>query len=254
MTVADDALADLVAELADEQQTIVSLVRGIGADDWFRPTPAWGWDVRDTIAHLAHTDELAVDTCIGGPRALSALGARCASPEDLTYLGVLEGRRRSGHAVLEWWERARVTEHDVLLGLDPAQRVPWGLGMRPPSFVTARMMETWAHGLDVHAALGVEPTDTDRLRHVAWIGVRALPYAYSVAGLTPPEEPLRVEVTLPSGATWSTGPLDAPDRIAGPAGQLCRVLVQRLPASSATDLVAEGDAARLALRVARSFL
>lgn len=250
----DDGVAELVADLAAEQETIVSLVRNIGPDDWFRPTPAWGWDVRDTVAHLAHTDELAVDTCTDGPRALSKLAARCASAEDLTYLGVLEGRRLPGPAVLEWWERARAAEHAVLLGLDPDARVPWGLGMRPPSFVTARLMETWAHGLDVHAALDVEPTDTDRLRHVAWIGLRALPYAYSVVGLTPPDTPLRVEVTLPSGATWSTGPNDAADRITGPAGQLCRVLVQRLPASAATDLVAEGDAARLALRVARSFL
>ena len=126
--------------------------------------------------------------------------------------------------------------------------------MRPPSFVTARLMETWAHSLDVHTAMDREIVDTDRLRHVAWIGFRALPYACSVAGVAPPDAPIRVELTLPSGATWSFGPADAENRITGPASEFCRVFVQRMRAEDATELAAEGEAAALALRVARSFL
>jgi uncharacterized protein (TIGR03084 family) len=166
----------------------------------------------------------------------------------------LKGRRLAGADVLAWWTRAQIAEREVLASLDPQMRVPWGLGMRPPSFVTARLMEAWAHGLDVHAALGIEPTDTDRLRHIAWIGVKALPYACSVAGVVLPEGPLRVELALPSGASWAYGPDDAPDRITGPASEFCRVFVQRIPASAAPGLVATGDGAALALRVARSFL
>jgi uncharacterized protein (TIGR03084 family) len=249
-----DATVDLVEDLAAEQDALVAVLEQIEPDDWFRPTPAWSWDVRDTVAHLADTDELAVDTCIDGPRALAKVAATCASSEDLTLLGVLQGRRRPGPEVLAWWSRAQIAERDVLAALDPQMRVPWGLGMRPPSFVTARLMETWAHSLDVHAALGLEPADTDRLRHIAWIGVKALPYACSVAGVTPPDGPLRVELTLPSGARWTFGPDDAPDRIAGPASEFCRVFVQRIPASAAPGLVASGDGAELALRVARSFL
>ena len=39
-------------------------------------------------------------------------------------------------------------------------------------------METWAHGQDVVDALGVDRPPTDRLRHVAHIGVRARPFSY----------------------------------------------------------------------------
>jgi uncharacterized protein (TIGR03084 family) len=251
---ADYATAELVADLAAEQDALVAVLEPMAPDDWFRPTPAWSWDVRDTVAHLADTDELAVDTCTDGPRALAAVSARCASSEDLTLLGVRHGRRYTGVDVLAWWKRAQLAEREVLLDLDPQMRVPWGLGMRPPSFVTARLMETWAHSLDVHDALGTEPVDTDRLRHVAWIGVRALPYAASVAGVAPPEDPIRVELTLPSGATWSFGPQDAADQIMGPASQFCRVFVQRIPIDDAPDLVSVGDGAALALRVARSYL
>jgi uncharacterized protein (TIGR03084 family) len=251
---ADDASSDLVADLAAEQDALVAVLERIEPDDWFRPTPAWSWDVRDTVSHLADTDELAVDTCIDGPRALAKVAASCASSEDLTLLGVLRGRRLQGAEVLEWWVRAQLEEREVLLALDPQVRVPWGLGMRPPSFVTARLMETWAHSLDVHSALGTEPVDTDRLRHVAWIGVRALPYACSVAGVEPPAGPLRVELTLPSGAEWSFGALDAADRITGPASEFCRVFVQRIPADAAPNVVAVGEGAELAMRVARSYL
>jgi uncharacterized protein (TIGR03084 family) len=249
-----DTLSELLVDLEAEQALLAALLELLDVDDWFRPTPAWSWDVRDTIAHLADTDELAIDTCLDGPRSLSAFSAQCASPEDLTFAGVLKGRRLAGPEVLGWWHETQERERVVLRALDPDARVPWGLGMRSTSFVVARLMETWAHSLDVHAALGAQYVDTDRLRHVAWIGTRALPYAYSVAGVEPPADPLRVELSLPSGASWTTGPDTAPDRIVGPAGEYCRVFVQRLRLSEASNLVATGDGARRSLGVARSFL
>jgi uncharacterized protein (TIGR03084 family) len=159
----------------------------------------------------------------------------------------------AGSQVLAWWERTSAAERAALAALTPDVRVPWGLGMRAPSFVTARLMETWAHGLDVHAALGLVAPDTDRLRHVAWLAVRALPYAYTVAGRDMPAGSLRVELTGPGGELWGFGPEGAPNRIRGPAGQFCRVFVQRLRATD-TDLEAEGDGAVAALEVARAYL
>jgi uncharacterized protein (TIGR03084 family) len=253
-TAAGDGIDDLVADLEAEQVALQSLLRDVEPSDWLRPTPAWQWDVRDSVSHLADTDELAIDTMRDGPRSLGRMVASHASAEDVTYEGVRRGRRRSGADVLAWWEAVSHEERATLRALDPATRVPWGLGMRPPSFVTARLMETWAHGLDVYAALGVEPVDTPRLRHVAWIATRAVPYAFSVVARAPPSAPLRVELTLPDGTTWDTGPADAADRITGPAGEYCRVFVQRLRAADAPNLRAEGDAARAVLAVARAYL
>ncbi len=87
----DDTVAELVADLAAEQSALVDVLETLAVDDWFRPTPAWSWDIRDTVAHLADTDELAIDTCLDGPRALSAVAAQCASSEDLTLLGRAAG-------------------------------------------------------------------------------------------------------------------------------------------------------------------
>lgn len=248
-------LAALLDALEREQTSLQAEVRDLTPDEWFRPTPAKGWDVRDTIAHLADTDEIAIDTCTGGPRPLNDFAAQFASPEDTTLWGVLRGRRLPGHEVLAWWEETSARERDVLAGLDPASRVPWGLGMRPPSLVTARLMETWAHGLDVRAALGVPIVDTDVLRHVAWLSYRALPYAFSFAGREAPPGEVRVELTSPSGdAIWEYGPAGAPNRITGPAAEFCRLFAQRMSRDEARNLVAEGGGAVAALEVARAFL
>jgi len=251
---ADTAVHALLDDLEAEQHALLDLVRDIDPDDWLRPTPARGWDVRDTIAHLADTDEMAIATATGRPGSLNARADASASGEDVTYRGVLRGRRRSGREVCVWFESSTAALHETFLTLDPGARVPWGIGMRPASLVTARMMETWAHGLDVHAALGAESVDTDRLGHIAWLATRALPYAYTVAGREPPGDPLRVELTLPSGAPWSTGPEHAANRITGSAGEYCRVFVHRLAPSDASTLRAEGAAAADALRVARAYL
>jgi len=251
---ATPGVAELLDDLAAEQQSLQEVVASIEADAWLRPTPARGWDVRDTIAHLADTDEMAIATATGEAGSINHRAAAAASTEDVTYQGVLRGRRLTGREVLAWWESTAAAEIEMFRSIDPNARVPWGIGMRPPSFVTARLMESWAHGLDVHAALGREPNDTDRLSHVAWIATRALPYAFGVAGRVPAAEPLRVELTLPSGALWSTGPADATNRIVGPAGEYCRVFVQRISRHDAPNLHAEGQAAIDALVVARAYL
>jgi uncharacterized protein (TIGR03084 family) len=245
-----DALID---DLRAEQWSLLDGTSGLGRDAWVTPVAAHGWDVRDTVAHLADTNELALDTMNDGPRSLNVFAGRLASAEDVTFWGVQRGRRLTGDQVREWFATTSAAECARLAELEPAVRVPWGLGMGVPAFTTARLMETWAHGLDVRVALGLPTAPSNRLRHVAFLGYRALPYAATVAG----EELLglvRVELTSPDGLdVWELGPPDAADRITGPAEDFCRVFVQRLdPADSA--LVAEGDAAEQALRIARAYL
>ena len=90
--------------------------------------------------------------------------------------------------------------------LDPSTRVPWyGPAMAARSFVTARLMETWAHGQDVADALGVTAPPTARLRHVAHIGVRARPFSYAVHRWRCPTADVHVELTRPDGEVWDVG-------------------------------------------------
>ena len=245
----------ILADYEAEQLELHGVLVDLDAEQWLTPTPAAGWDVRDSVSHLADTEEVAVDTATDGPRPLNAEVARYPTGDGFTLSGCLKGRSMAPAEVLDWWWTAAARTRATLASLDTGARIPWGLGMGWRAFVTARLMEHWAHGLDIKAAVGAERPDTDRLRHVAWIGVSALPYAFGVAGVEAPAgRTLRVELTGPSGETWSFGPEDGTDRISGPASQWCRLAVQRIGPADAPDLVADGPLAELALRHARAFL
>ena len=124
--------------------------------------------------------------------------------------------------------------------------------MAVASSVTARIMETWAHGQDVADALGVGRPLTGRLRHVCDIGIRARPFSYRNRGLPPPETPLRVELVAPDGSSWEWGPPDAADRVTGTALDFALVVTQRRLAAD-SDLVVEGDDARTWMGFAQAF-
>ena len=124
--------------------------------------------------------------------------------------------------------------------------------MSAPSMATARLMETWAHGLDVADTLGVDRPATARLRSIAHIGVRTRDFAFSVNGLAPPADPFLVELSAPDGSTWSWGPEGAAQRVAGSALDFCMLVTQRRP-RSALDVTATGEDAERWLGIAQAF-
>ncbi len=124
--------------------------------------------------------------------------------------------------------------------------------MGAKSFLTARLMECWAHGQDVADALGVERAATDRLRHVARLGVITRGWSYVNRGLEPPADEVRVELIGPSGARWRFGPDDATGVVTGPALDFCLVVTQRRHPDD-TALQVTGDVARDWLERAQAF-
>ena len=245
----------IVDDYEAEQQELYEVLRPLHDEQWLTPTPAAGWDVRDSVSHLAHTEEVAYDTITGGPRAINVEAPKYGSSEGFTEAGCDQGRGMKPADVLEWWWSSAARVRDALRAADTSVRVPWGLGMGWRAFVTARLMEHWAHGLDIRAAVGVDAPDTDRLKHVAWICYSALPYAFTVADVRPPaDRTLRLDLTGPAGESWTFGPEDATDGITGPAGVWCRRAVQRIRPEDANALRADGPLAELAIEHARAFL
>ncbi|MGY1687748.1 TIGR03084 family metal-binding protein [Geodermatophilus sp. SYSU D00867] len=240
---------DLDAESADLDARVAPL------DDaaWLTPTPAAGWDVRDTVNHLRFFDRdalLAVTDPAGFAALVAGLGEGAGDyVERLTR----EGRADPPADVLAAWRSGRAALAAALRAADPGVRVPWfGPPMSPASFVTARLMETWAHGQDVVDALGQTREPTARLRSVAEIGVRARPFAYAVRGLPVPDRPVRVELTGPGGESWTWGPGDAADVVRGTALDFCLLVTQRRHRDD-LDLEVTGPAAREWAGIAQAF-
>ncbi len=216
------SMPDLADDLADESAVLRALLVPLDEDGWRLPTPAAGWSILDQVTHLAHFDETAVQSALDPDAFTAAL----APPDPDAVAAAYRGR--DGADVLAWFDAARARLIAAFRGLDAGLRVPWyGPPMSAASSLTARIMETWAHGQDVADTVGVRREPTARLRHVAHIGIAARTYSYAVNGRTPPDTPIRVELAAPDGDTWAWGPQGAVDRVTGPALDFCLAVTQR---------------------------
>jgi uncharacterized protein (TIGR03084 family) len=213
-------------------------------------TPSKPWTVRDTISHLADFEELAADTIAGG-----TMIQRWRNASDLDALrkeAIKKGRGMRPQDVIEWWRGGRAKVVEPLSHMGAEARIEWIDGdMSARTFATFRLMETWAHGLDIYATLGLEVEDTSRIRHVCWLGWKTLPHAFKEAGED--YEPVRVEVIGPGYAKWVYGPAETNQVIKGSASDWARVAVRRAK-PEATRLKHEGEYAKKALQVAKAYL
>lgn len=243
----------LVADLAAEQDALDALLMQLAPEQWELPTHAPGWAVRDQVTHLAFFDD-AARLAIEDAAAFEMLRDRALREGpalEAEYLA--RGRAMPPEALYAWWRESSRALVAAAQRLSGSERLPWfGPSMSAASFVTARLMETWSHGLDVVDVVPFVRPDTDRLRHVVELGIRTRAYSYQIRGRTAPEVPIRIELTAPSGALWCFGPDDAADRITGTAADFCRVVTQRRHLLD-TDLVVEGEAAREWMQIAQAF-
>ncbi len=197
-----DAMAAICDDLQAEHDALDAIVSSLDEDGWKRATPAPGWTVQDQIGHLAYFDGTTLLALID-PDAFTASVESLLSSIGEGDPTLAEARAMTGRALLAQWRAGRSALLQELRPTDPKARVPWyGPAMSAVSFATARLMETWAHGQDIVDALGASRPATDRLHHVAHIGVRARPFSYVTNGREMPEGDVRVELRSPSGDLW----------------------------------------------------
>ncbi len=246
-------LDQVLADLAGEGARLESLVADLPEPGWRTPTPAAGWDVATQIAHLAWTDEAAHAAATDKARWDALVLEALADPEHAVDRAAIQGGLAAPPALLTRWRTARERLADTLRGYPQGQKMPWyGPPMSATSMATARFMETWAHSLDVHEALDVAPEVTDRIRHVAHLGVRTRDFSFAAHRTPPPAEEFRVDLTAPSGDLWSWGPDDASQTVTGSAYDFCLLVTQRVNRAD-TSLVAVGRDADAWLSIAQCF-
>jgi uncharacterized protein (TIGR03084 family) len=242
-----------VADLRAECDELDALVAPLPPERWADPTPALGWTIAHQIAHLFWTDEVSLTAVTDEAGFAVVLKAAQANPAGFVDAAAEELVILPPAELLTDWRVTRGRLHEALLRVPDGRKVPWfGPPMSATSMATARLMETWAHGLDVADALGVTRPATERLRSIAHLGVRTRDYAFLINNLAPPTEPFLVELRGPGGDTWSWGPTDAAQRVTGSAEDFCALVTQRRPLS-ALDIAAEGPDAQHWLQIAQAF-
>lgn len=239
---------DIFTDLVAEQDRLEGILAGLDESQWLAPSSCAGWTVADVVLHLAQTEESVVASGAAGDSTMWREGADTV---DQMMETLVQEQRAAPAEVFARWRTARRAAVDTLRKADPNSRLRWAAApLKPATLATTRLAEHWAHALDIVEPLAIDFPDTDRLRHIAWLGHNTLPYAFSLIGCAPAA--VFCELTGPNGDTWTYGPPDAASRIVGAAGEFCRVGAHRL-AADASNLVATGPDGAAALRVLRNY-
>jgi uncharacterized protein (TIGR03084 family) len=249
---------DILIALAAQHAQLAELVDACANDDWERPTRCEGWDIASVLAHLALTDEGAIASARGefDHHVDGLLGSRerqTVSVDDAAAAQVEAVRPAGGDEIRRRWHDASETMQAVFAAGDPHTRVTWVAGrLSLQTLATTRLSECWIHTDDIADALGIALPPTERLRHIARLAWRTLPYAFQYADMTL-HGPVAMDLIGPHGEQWRFDP-DGPalTTIRGSAIEFCEVAARRLDPAG-TGLVATGPDAGAVLRLVRTY-
>ena len=248
---------EVVGDLAAQQTELAGLLDELPDAGWAAPTRCEGWDVADVVLHLAQTNELAIGSATGrfeeAAGAMSRGRGSAVTIDDGAALMVELERGVPNPQLLARWTTGASRLLEVLDGMDLSTRVTWVAGeLSARSLATTRLAEAWIHTGDVAGALGVSLVPGDRLRQIARLAWRTLPYAFSTAGLTM-RGPVEFRLVGPHGESWDFVP-DEPvvTSISGPAVELCEVAARRVD-PSATSLHGQGPDVTAVLDLVRTY-
>ena len=237
-------MKELVNDLIAEQSLTDALVENLSEEQWLRDMPGCPmWNIKDAVLHLAFYDYAANKLMRGEAEDLVQISRQEAHNDE--YIRPAAFRSLSGAEALAWWRRERTTLAAAFLTMDPKARIPWapGFPMSARSLCTARTMETWAHTVDICDTLGKEIQVRDRIRGTLFLSWQSRPFAYKINGMTIPETPLYLELTLPSGELWTKGEKNGENCIRGSAEDWALVSIRRRNWMD-TGLEVVGDEAR----------
>ena len=224
-------------DIAAETRALSSVVEDLTEDQWRAPTVAEGWDSHETILHLGATDWICYLTLVN-PKLFVDIRTQLSKGETSVHKAVgPHVRGLQGSELWEWFLTGRSEMLRALGDTDPKARITWlGPDIGARSLATSRLLETWTHSHDLADSFGIQYPRTNRLRHIAHIGVVTREFSYVNQGLTPPKEPVRVELVSPNGDQWSWGPDDATNKVSANAYEFCKVITRRIPvAESAVE-------------------
>jgi uncharacterized protein (TIGR03084 family) len=251
------SVADVARDLIAEQDALDRIVADLEPADFGLATPSPRWTVADQIGHLTYFDRTAALAITDEPafaeHRAELFAADAPAEEDLDDATLGPYRAMEPEELVAAWREARRELADAATILGDDDRVEWyGPSMGAKSFLTARLMEAWAHGQDVADAVGAARTASDRLIHIAQLGFITQKWSFLVRGADPLPVQVGVRLTAPSGDEWVFGDPDGDDRVSGPAVDFCLVVTQRRHVDD-TALEVVGEHARRWMENAQAF-
>lgn len=237
-------------DFLDETRSLHGLIAGLDDADLLRPTLFKGWPIERIIAHLHFWNRAAL-LSVSDEAGFAAFMDDVRSKIAAGGMAAIEADGLGGQALVAAWLEFAEELAGAVAPRAPSDRVKWvGPDMSVRSSITARLMETWAHGQAAFDELGAGRMNRDSIRGIAVLGINTYGWTYAVRGLLAPDPKPFVELTAPSGAIWRFGEEQADERIEGLAEEFCQVVTQtrniadtklRLTGANAADWMARAQ-------------
>jgi uncharacterized protein (TIGR03084 family) len=217
-------------DFRDESRALHALLTAQPESFFTQPSLFKGWAANDVLQHLAYWNSMADKQLSDEAGLLAVLGVIRKHPRGLRGHESDHFNGLSGHALLEHWRAGFEAVADRFSTADPRQRLKWsGPDMSARSSMTARLMETWAHGQALYDALGVVRQDHDRIENIVILGINTYGWTFRNRGLDVPMPMPWVRLVAPSGKVWSYGQAQdaaVAGSIEGTATAFCQVVTQ----------------------------
>jgi uncharacterized protein (TIGR03084 family) len=250
----------ILTALAEQVDELDGLVAGLDEDGFALPSGCPGWSISDVLLHLSQTNEMAVASAerrfteeVAAFRNRGGAAPPGATVDDLAGRAVAADRGRPGKEVYDRWRASSAAQAAALGACEAGARLTWVAGdLAAITLATTRLAETWIHSGDVAAGLSRELTPAARLRPIARLAWRTLPYAFARAGKTL-SGPVALRLTAPDGTTWEFDPDEPPlTTVSGLALEFCLVAARRI-APTETALTTTGPDGADVLDLVRTF-
>lgn len=238
-----------------ESDALYALLKDKSDAELAQPTQFKNWTFDHVIGHL-HIWNRAADLSLEGVAEFNVFIASAIEEMGKTSLRNFEEKwfdGLRGRELLETWHAFYPQVAARFSETDPKKRLKWsGPDMSARSSITARLMETWAHGQEIYDTLGVVHHDKDYIKNIAVLGVNTFGWTFKNRGKDVPGEMPYVRLTAPSGAQWGWGDAGGNNRIEGSATEFCQVVTQTRNIAD-TDLEVTGDVAVEWMAMAQCF-
>lgn len=240
----------------DESEALYSLIKPVDEEEFAKPTQFKNWTINDVIGHL-HMWNWAADLSLNDSAAfekfLGSLIEHFGAGGNLRQFETnwLEGL--NGRKLLDRWREFYSDMSKRFEVADPDLRVKWaGPDMDVRSHISARLMETWAHGQEIYDQLGVVRENTDRIKNIAFLGVKTFSWTFKNRQMEVPESKPYIRLTAPSGEIWEWNDPSGDNLVEGSATEFCQVVTQTRNIAD-TSLKVVGDAANRWMSIAQCF-
>ena len=193
-------------DFLEESRQLLNLIQDQAEKDFEIKTQFNNWTINDVIGHL-HIFNFAANLSLNSfdqfqkffspiSKALNE-GVSLLEAQNCWLNGL------AGQALLDaWWEEVQIVSKKFE-NADPKLRLKWvGPDMSARSSITARQMETWAHGQEIFDILGETRVEDDRIKNIVHLGVSTFSWTFKNRNLNAPITFPFVELKSPSGIIW----------------------------------------------------